>query len=69
MEGELKQVSEFPVRAVSELPAWARGLKLSETDAAVQSYINGDGVTFQFVLVVANAHVRALFVNAELEGG
>ncbi len=69
--GEVQHVADFPARllAVAELPEWASGDLAPATAQAIKSFINGDGVTYEFVLFVAAEGVRAVAVSAAIEGG
>lgn len=55
----------------SEVPEWAATWMTSETRgfARVRAYINGDGVTFSFVVLTRDSCVAWLMLTAEFERG
>ena len=74
---ELGYAGALEIRMVpeSEIPAALRGLvgKPVKCERFLSSYINGDGVTFEFLFIVRRSEghgaVRALLFNSEYEAG
>lgn len=69
----LQYASGLPasVAAIPALPGWAVPLVSASARAqpAADAYINGDGVTFRFVLISSGECVEWLLLTAEFEAG
>jgi hypothetical protein len=70
---ELRHADDLGLTVVSpnSLPPWAhpRLARMAQGPLPIHGYINGDGVSYEFVLWLQMRRVQALYLHAEFERG